>query len=44
MTYVAAGYIAVFGTLGVYVGWTIVKARRAAANIIGNEDRAQHRD
>lgn len=34
MGYVAAGYIAVFGTLAVYTGWAITKSRRAAARIL----------
>ena len=42
MGYVAAGYIAVFGTLGIYIAWAITKSRRAAAQVLGsnaaNED------
>ena len=38
MGYVAAGYIAVFGTIAVYAGWAIVQARRAAARVLA----AQH--
>ncbi len=34
MGYVAAGYIAVFGTIGLYTAWAIVKSRRAAAQVL----------
>lgn len=34
MGYVAAGYIAVFGTIGLYTGWAIIKSRRAAAQVL----------
>lgn len=34
MGYVAAGYIAVFGTVVVYSGWAVVQARRAAARVL----------
>ncbi len=34
MGYVAAGYIAVFGTLGVYTSWALIKSRRAAAQVL----------
>ena len=34
MGYVAAGYIAVFGTISIYAGWAIVQSRRAAARVL----------
>ncbi len=36
MGYVAAGYIAVFGTISIYAGWAIVQARRAAARVLAS--------
>lgn len=39
MGYVAAGYIAVFGTIGIYAGWTIVRARRAASDVLRSRRR-----
>lgn len=32
--YVAAGYIAVFGTIGLYASWAIIKSRRTAAQVV----------
>ena len=32
--YVAAGYIAVFGTIGLYASWAVIKSRRAAAQVL----------
>ncbi len=37
MGYVAAGYLAVFGTLGAYTGWAITKSRRAAAQVLASQ-------
>ncbi len=38
MGYVAAGYIATFGTIGMYAAWAVVQSRRAAANVLRRAD------
>lgn len=43
MAYVAAGYIAVFGTIGAYTGWAIVKSRRAAASVLHAVEHGEQR-
>ena len=40
MAYVAAGYIATFGTIGMYAAWAVVQSRRAAANVMRRSDDA----
>ncbi len=34
MGYVAAGYIAVFGTVVLYSSWAVLRSRRAAAQVL----------
>ena len=38
MGYVAAGYIATFGTIGMYAAWAVVQSRRAAATVLRRTD------
>ena len=37
MGYVAAGYIAVFGTIGLYTAWAVIMSRRAAVQVLATQ-------
>jgi hypothetical protein len=44
MGYVAAGYIAVFATVILYSAWTVIRSRRAAAQVLAARQRADRHD
>lgn len=39
MSYVIAGYSAVFATIGTYGAWIVLRGRKAAARVLANEAR-----